>query len=234
MNGRVDGLIVMSPHADAHFLERNLPATLPAVLVNTGVELPGHARYLVDNFGGAQAMTRHLVASGRQRIAFIGGVTGNHEAQERLRGYRAGLPAGAIELVETGDFTEAAGHAAGRRLAQRQPRPDAIFAANDMMAIGCLSALREAGLRVPQDMALTGFDDIPISRYVSPALTTIRVPIAELGAAALDTVAKAVNQAAGRGHATTVLPVDLVIRQSCGAGPPPQPSAPAPRSRPRR
>lgn len=227
MNGRVDGLIVMSPHADAEFLAHNLPATLPAVLVNTGVELPDHARYVVDNYGGAQAMTRHLAAAGRQRIAFIGGVAGNHEAQERLRGYRAGLPKGASACIETGDFTEASGWAAGKRLAQLRPRPDAIFAANDMMAIGCLAALREAGLRVPEDLAVAGFDDIPIARYVSPALTTIRVPIAQLGAAALDAVAKAVDQPAGLDHATTVLPVELVLRQSCGTGPPSQPRAPA-------
>ena len=184
MNGRVDGLIVMSPHADANFLQHNLPGSLPAVLLNTGAELAGHARFVVDNFGGAQAMTRHLAASGRKRIAFIGGPQGNHEAQERLRGYRAGLKSGMKEAVFEGDFTEEAGWAAGRRIAQTKPRPDAVFAANDMMAVGCLAALREAGLRVPEDVALGGFDDIPIARYITPALSTIRVPIAALGAAA--------------------------------------------------
>jgi LacI family transcriptional regulator len=94
MNGRVDGLIVMSPHADADFLQHNLPGRLPAVLLNTGATLPGHTRFVIDNFGGAKAMARHLAASGRKRIAFIGGPQGNHEAQERLRGYRAGLKPG--------------------------------------------------------------------------------------------------------------------------------------------
>ena len=130
MNGRVDGLIVLSPHADAHFLQLNLPARLPAVLLNTGAELSGHARFVVDNYGGAQTMTRHLVASGRRRIAFIGGPQGNHEAQERLRGYRAGLKAGARELLFDGDFSEESGWLAGRRIAQSKPRPDAVFAAN--------------------------------------------------------------------------------------------------------
>ena len=226
MNGRVDGLIVMSPHADADFLQHNLPGSLPAVLLNTGAELAGHARFVVDNFGGAQAMTRHLAASGRKRIAFIGGPQGNHEAQERLRGYRAGLKSGMKEAVFEGDFTEEAGWAAGRRIAQTKPRPDAVFAANDMMAVGCLAALREAGLRVPEDVALGGFDDIPIARYITPALSTIRVPIAALGAAALDTLVKAVEAPQSQATHTEVMPVELVVRRSCGAGPPPQPQPP--------
>ena len=228
MNGRVDGLIVLSPHADAHFLQHNLPTRLPAVLLNTGAELSGHARFVVDNYGGAQTMTRHLVASGRKRIAYIGGPQGNHEAQERLRGYRAGLKAGAKELVFDGDFSEQSGWLAGRRIVLSKPRPDAVFAANDMLAVGCLCALREAGLRVPEDVALAGFDDIPIARYITPALTTIRVPIASLGAAALDALAKAVQAPENQTMHTVVMPVELVVRRSCGAGPPPQPQVPGP------
>jgi LacI family transcriptional regulator len=219
MNGRVDGLLVMSPHADARFLSNNLPAGLPVVLINTGASLPGHARFVIDNFGGAQAMTRHLAASGRKRIAFIAGPGGNPDATERLRGYRAALRKGAREMLFEGSFTEESGWAAGRLIAQARPRPDAVFAANDMTAIGCLAALAAAGLRVPEDVALGGFDDIPIARYASPALTTIRVPIAELGAVALDALAKAIEAPGGKPGRTKVMPVELVIRQSCGAGP---------------
>ncbi len=225
MNGRVDGLLVMTPHADAGFLARNLPGSLPAVLINTGAESPGHARFVVDNVGGAQAITRHLAAAGRRRIAHIAGPEGNEEAADRLRGYRAGLRAGQHETVVAGDFSEASGWSAGRRLAQMKPRPDAVFAANDMMAVGCLAALAEAGLRVPEDVAVAGFDDIPIARYVSPSLTTVRVPIAALGAAALDAVAQAIESPETAGAHTRVLPVELVVRRSCGAGPPPAPRA---------
>ena len=226
MNGRVDGLLVMSPHADADFLSHNLPNKLPAVMVNTRIDLPGHDAFVVDNFGGALAMTRHLATAGRKRIAFIGGPDGNHEAEERLRGYRAGLRSGAKECVFDGDFTEASGRAAGRRIAHSKPRPDAVFAANDMMAIGCLAALGEAGLRVPDDVALAGFDDIPIARYVTPSLTTIRVPVSALGTAALDALAKAVASPLPQAGHTTVLPVELVVRNSCGAGPPVRPLPP--------
>lgn len=228
MNGRVDGLIVMSPHADAAFLERNLPGGLPAVLLNTAAELPGHARFAVDNFGGAKAMTRHLRDAGHRRIAFVTGPAGNHEAQERLRGYRAGLRGAGPPLVLEGDFSEESGWRAGKRIVQSDPRPDAVFAANDMMAIGCLAALLEAGVRVPEDIALAGFDDIPIARYVSPALTTIRVPIARLGAAALEALAAELDAAGGPGRAASratakpaVIAVELVVRRSSGAGSPP-------------
>jgi LacI family transcriptional regulator len=220
MNGRVDGLLVMSPHADAEFLERNLPLAVPAVLLNTGVDRPSHKSYLVDNFAGALAMTRHLCSSGRQRVAFISGPEGNQEAQERLRGYRAGLAAGQPEIVYPGNFTQESGWLAGRQIAQSQPRPDAVFAGNDMMAIGCLAALGEAGVRVPDELAIGGFDDIPIASYVAPALTTIRVPIAELGATAMDALARALEfPDAPPDAATTVMPVQLVVRRSSAAPP---------------
>jgi LacI family transcriptional regulator len=233
MNGRVDGLLVMSPHADAAFLQHNLPGRLPAVLINTGIDLPGHTSFGVDNFGGAKAMTRHLAAIGRKRIAFISGPDGNQESAERQRGYRAGLRPGMREMLFEGDFTEAGGYSAGRKIAQAKQRPDAVFAGNDMMAVGCLTAFAEAGLRVPEDLAVVGFDDTPIARYVTPALTTIRVPIAALGAAAMDALSREVESLAGMDAGVTpvpvaagpkfVLPVELVVRSSCGAGPPTNP-----------
>ncbi len=227
MNGRVDGLLMMSPHVDADFLAHNLPGSVPAVLMNTGTDLTAQVRFVVDNFGGAKAMTRHLSAGGRKRIAFIAGPAGNDEAQERLRGYRAALPPGAREILLEGDFTEAAGRRAGQRIAQMKPRPNAVFAANDMMAIGCLAALAEAGLQLPGDMPVGGFDDIPIARHLTPALTTIRVPIATLGAAALEALVKTVKQPASRAPYMTTLPVELVVRRSCGAGAPARASPPS-------
>ena len=218
MNGRVDGLIVMSPHADDDFLSQNLPPTLPAVLLNSGVRAPTQPVFAVDNFGGARAMTEHLVASGRRRIAFLGGPAANFEARERERGYRAGLPASAQPWLLAGDFSEDAGlRAAATVLAlPAGERPDAVFATNDMMAIGLLGALQSAGLRLPGDIALAGFDDIPIARYVSPALTTMRVPIAAMGGQALDALASVLEREPLAAR-TTVMPVQLVVRRSCGA-----------------
>lgn len=218
MNGRVDGLIVMSPHADDDFLSQNLPHTLPAVLLNSGQRQPTQRVFAIDNFGGAREMTGHLVRSGRRRIAFLGGPRANFEARERERGYRAGLPAGCEPWLLEGDFSEAAGERAGAALLAlpAADRPDAVFAANDIMAIGLLGTLVAGGVRIPEDIALAGFDDIPVARYVSPALTTMRVPIAALGQQALDALADTLE-----GHAAdagaTVMPVQLVVRRSCGA-----------------
>jgi LacI family transcriptional regulator len=220
MHGRVDGLLLMSPHADADFLHDNLPAALPAVLLNTAASVAGHARFVVDNLGGAQAMTRHLAAGGRRRVAFVGGPAGNEEARQRLAGYRAALRPGQRELLFDGDFSEDAGREAGRRIAALRQRPRAVFAANDMMAIGCIAALQEAGLSVPDDVAVGGFDDIPIARYLTPKLSTIRVPIAALGSAALEALAQAVEGPAPSPRAAAapavVMPVELCWRQSCG------------------
>lgn len=218
MNGRVDGLIVMSPHADDDFLSRNLPHTLPAVLLNSGVMRPTQPVFAVDNFGGAREMTEHLVHTGSRRIAFLGGPVANFEARERERGYRAGLPQGAAPWLLDGDFSEAAGQRAAAQLLAlpKAERPDAVFAANDIMAIGLLGALQAAGVQVPQDIALAGFDDIPVARYVSPALTTMRVPIAAMGAQALDALALALDRDAVDAS-VTVMPVQLIVRRSCGA-----------------
>ena len=113
-----------------------------------------------------------------------------------------------------GDFSEAAGYRAGRAMLKLQPRPTAIFAANDAMAIGALSALREDGVRVPEDVAVAGFDDIPIARYVSPALSSVHVPIAELGERAMDLLLGAIAGPGNGGACRVVLPTTLVIRKS--------------------
>jgi LacI family transcriptional regulator len=188
MRGRVDGLLVMSPYAAAQVsIAEELAATLPTVLINAQDASAETPSLNVDNYGGAQAMVEHLVAAGHRRIAFIAGPEDNFDANERLRGYRealARLLPGAPEWVLPGRFDEASGNAAGNALLAASERPDAVFAANDMMALGCLFGLVQGGLRVPDDIAVTGFDDIPLARYVHPALTTMRVNIAELGARA--------------------------------------------------
>jgi LacI family transcriptional regulator len=220
MNGRVDGLLVMSPHANADFLWGNVADDLPAVLMNTRAVGGSHSSFAVDNYGGAHAMVRHLAQGGHRRIAFIAGPESNFEAQERLRGYRAAiveLLADECELVLQGDFTQESGFRAGSHVVALTERPTAIFAGNDMMAIGCLSALNEAGLSVPHDVALAGFDDIPISRYVNPPLTTVRARIAELGGLALERLASAIEEPERTTVQHQTLRADLVVRRSTTA-----------------
>jgi LacI family transcriptional regulator len=184
LSGRVDGLLIMSPHADAALLANNLPLATPTVLMNTRSENDEYTAFAIDNYGGACAMVEHLARQGYRHIAMIAGPTDNFDADERLRGYRDALARhapGSEALVIEGDFSEKSGYKAGSTIAGMSPLPDAVFAANDMMALGCLFALNEAGLKAPDDIALAGFDDIPMARFVSPPLTTMRVNIAELG-----------------------------------------------------
>jgi LacI family transcriptional regulator len=219
MIGRVDGLLVMAPHVDVQSLQRRLQSPLPVVLISTVDADHTHDCVYVDNAAGASAMVAHLAACGHRTIAHIAGPATNVDAQERLRGYRDALARelpGVAEYVLHGNFTEESGYQAAREILVRPGRPDAIFAANDMMAIGCLKALIEAGLHVPQDMALAGFDDIPTARFISPPLTTVRVKIADLGGRALERLAQAIEHPRQAQPSTEVVPTELVVRSSCG------------------
>lgn len=233
MRGRVDGLLVMSPFvAGSETLGENLDPSMPAVLMNTSLVDEGHATIRVDNYGGARAMVRHLVDAGYCQVAFIAGPDNNFDARERLRGYRDELAASlpdASPWVLQGDFDEASGHRAGGELLSAGQRPDAVFAANDMMALGCLFALSQAGVQVPGEIAIAGFDDIPLARYVHPSLSTMQVDIAELGGRALRVLLDSVSPDPAR-PATVNAPLvpRLMIRNSSAGKPArkPKPGSP--------
>jgi len=217
MRGRVDGLIVMAPDLPPTALREQLAPDIPLVLLNAVDEM--HASITIDNYGGARAMMRHLTTLGHKQIAFIKGPPHNADARERLRGYRQsmrtlGASARAIEI--DGDFTERTGHAAGLQIVDEKTRPTAIFAANDSMAVGALSALSERGIDVPDEMTVVGFDDIPIAHYVTPPLTTIRVEIAEVGRRSFAVLCGAIRE---RAHSKRqeCIGTTLVVRKSCGA-----------------
>ncbi|WP_266157560.1 LacI family DNA-binding transcriptional regulator [Dyella silvatica] len=217
MQGRVDGLLVMSPHADADFLRQNLPQGLPTVLMNTVLDSDAHAALSVDNYGGACLLVRHLIERGYRQVAFIQGPPKNRDVAERELAYRETLAEhapGQAPIVLPGDFNEISGYRAGQQLLAMQPRPDAVFAANDMMAIGCIAAIREAGLRIPEDIAVAGFDDVPMARYVTPALTTVRVRIAELGKTALEQLIVQIEHTDTPPRAHQRVKAELVIRAS--------------------
>ncbi len=224
MRGRVDGLLVMSPYADeGNHLADALDSAGAAVLIN-GRPLPGQRQAIgIDNHAGARAMVAYLVANGCESIAFIAGPDGNFDASERLRGYHdalAELLPQAMAWVVPGDFSEASGRRAAQDLLAAQQRPDAIFAANDMMALGCLFTLLQTGVEVPGQVAVAGFDDIPLARYVRPSLTTMRVDIAELGADAMRLLL-APGEAVGTPHARVPA---LVPRESSAIRTPPDSS----------
>jgi DNA-binding LacI/PurR family transcriptional regulator len=180
----------------------------------------------VDNVGGARIAVEHLMRLGHTRVATITGPLTMTSGEDRLVGYRQALEAQRLavdeRLIAEGDYTEASGALAMRRLLADSPT--AVFAASDVMAIGALKALREAGLRVPQDVALVGFDDVTIATAVEPPLTTVRQPIGRLGSMAVDLLLNLMEkpqsptgQVPSGPAARIVLPTKLVVRGSCGA-----------------
>jgi LacI family transcriptional regulator len=212
MRGRVDGLVVMAPDVAVDQLREHLPL----VLINSRDD--EHDAISIDNFGGARTMMKYLASLGHSQIVFITGPAQNADARERLRGYRQSMRGSEAAPMEVrGDFTEASGYAAGREIAAMNPRPTAIFAANDSMAIGALGALSEAGVSVPGDVSVAGFDDIPIARYVSPQLTTISVDIAELGRRAFGVLLDVIGHPGAREPRRERIGTTLVVRNSCGS-----------------
>jgi LacI family transcriptional regulator len=219
MRGRVDGLLVMPPEGDGRSLHDALPPGLAAVLLNHD-EIHGDAGAVgVDNHGGAFAMTEYLVSCGYKRIAHIAGPRHNRDARERQRGFCEALAATIGErgpVVVPGDFTEAGGAEAARLLIAGRVPFDAIFCANDMMALGCMSVLADAGLSIPGDVGVAGFDDIPLANYAVPPLTTMKVRIDELGERAMNSLL-ARMRGGGDGPAPHILAPSLVIRRSTAA-----------------
>ncbi len=219
MRGRVDGLIVMSPEMDGPAAVGNLPSGFPVVLLSCATGDGLFDAITIANFDGARAMVEHLLRLGHRRIAIIKGVERNYDAAERLRGYRAALAAAGVAGFASweiaGDFSEAAGFRAANELLEFWPRPTAVFATNDSMAIGALSALRQRGVRVPEDVALAGFDDIPMAQYMDPPLSSVRVDISALGARATTRLLEGVRDGGPHPRHDT-LPTTLVIRRSCG------------------
>jgi LacI family transcriptional regulator len=184
MRGRVDGLIVMAPHLGAEELEAALPKGLPSILINTRGGSGQHPAIHLDNAAGVRAVVDHLASLGRKRLVHIAGPADNIDAQERETAFRQTVAAHGLEgRVVAGDFEMESGKAAIGHLLADRIAFDAVFAANDNMAIGALEALRAAGKKVPDDVVVVGFDDIPLAQHLE--ISTVRVRIAELGERAL-------------------------------------------------
>ncbi|MEU7853504.1 LacI family DNA-binding transcriptional regulator [Nonomuraea sp. NPDC049141] len=210
--GHVDGVMLISMHgADP----------LPTALSRLRVPVVSYGRPAVpidipyvdnDNVGGAESAVRHLVESGRRRIATIAGPQDMIGGQDRLTGYRNILrDSDRRSIVAIGDFTRESGAVAMRQLLGDDPGLDAVFVANDLMAVGALQSLRLAGRRVPDDVAVVGFDDIEAAKYTEPPLTTVRHPVAEQAAAMVQLL---LGLFTGGSAEPIILPTELVIRES--------------------
>jgi LacI family transcriptional regulator len=172
-----------------------------------------------DQLGG-RAATEHLISAGRRRIGFINGQQGVDAARDRLKGYRLALSSNDIpfdqDLVKPGNWQPATGYRLTHELMALKERPDAIFCANDMMALGCLDALHELGLRIPEDVAVIGIDDREVAQYTRPPLTTLILPQYEMGEIAAELLIDAASGLASKPNQIKV-ECELVERQSVEA-----------------
>jgi LacI family transcriptional regulator len=229
VRGRIDGLVVMTPSVDASNAFHPRGGGAPTVLLNPELDLPGYDSISIANVDGARAMVQHLIKLGHRRIATITGPERNIDARQRLEGYRAALRDDGLELSPefeiVGDFTERSGYEGAAALLKRRARPDAIVVANDYMAVGVLGALQDAGVRVPEDVAVAGFDDVPMARYLTPPLTTVHVDMLHLGQRAVEMLLGSAAPAARPGGRHEILSTTLVVRRSCGSSPPRQAGA---------
>lgn len=220
MRGRVDGLLVMAPDAQHQHLLEALSPAVPAVLLNCHDPKSGIASVGIDNEGAARAMTHFLVSRGYRRVAFVSGPRNNRDSAARQAGFVAALADSTGErhpLVITGDFSEASGAEAARLLIAGRMPIDAIFCANDMMAVGCCSVLADAGIEVGPEIGVAGFDDIPIAHYTAPSLTTMNARIAELGAVAAEKLIRLIAEPGSRADSTVLAP-QLIARASTARG----------------
>ena len=217
---QLDGLVLMGVDRRDPDLRGALDRGLPAMNVDLDVSGRRAGYVMSDNVGGAHLATRHLIELGHVRIATITGLSNTKPAIDRLRGYRDELAAHRLSYrttyVRNGDFYSASGHEQTHRLLALQRPPTAIFAASDEMAIGAVSAIHEAGLSVPGDLSVIGFDDIDSASLLRPPLTTIRQNKTALGRIAGDSLIRLIEDERAK-PPKIALPVELVERQSAGA-----------------
>jgi LacI family transcriptional regulator len=217
-SGLVDGVIISSMLLNDSLVQALAEGDLPFMLVGRHPTDTRVSYVDADNIGGACEAVTHLLRLGRTRVATITGPQNMIAGADRLAGYNAALRDRGLlsdpSLIAEGDFTETGGYRAMQQLLAR--RPDAVFAASDIMAVGALRALREASLRVPEDVAVVGFDDLPQAARTEPALTTVRQPVYRLGAMAVDSVLDLLEHQSSFPR-RIVLPTELVVRSSCGS-----------------
>jgi LacI family transcriptional regulator len=221
MRGRIDGLIVMAPDVDGPPHIRAGAYGRPIVLLNPGRTVRGCDAISIDNVAGARDIVDHLIRLGHERIAMVTGPARNMDARLRLEGYRLALQDARLRVHPgyelAGDFSEASGFAAGRAALELESRPTALFVSNDKMAVGVLRAFSAAGVAVPDDLAVAGFDDIEISEHLDPPLTTVHADAYRLGERAVERLMRLMNNPASEGKRHEILPTTLVVRESCGS-----------------
>jgi LacI family transcriptional regulator len=227
LHGLWDGLLYVLPRMTDDYLETLEKNASPIVLINYFRNETSLPVVRADNFHGARDAVAHLVGLGHRRIGFIRGTAYTGQSEQRERGYCAALADAGIAfdpaLVRDGGFQERGGLEAGRELMAMDDPPTAVFAGSDMMAFGCMNAIREKGLNIPKDVSVIGFDDIPAASLTQPPLTTLRHPFQAMAQAAVQELVRRIRGEPGRHRIE--FPSEFVIRES--TAPAPQPVAAA-------
>jgi LacI family transcriptional regulator len=215
---RVDGIIIAPISSGAEEpVDERVSATLPVVYVSNVPHPTRQSCVVIDNARGGLLATRHLLEAGRAPVAFIGSAEGS--GGERFEGYRKALDDRGVaydeRLVRFGDMKQVSGYRLFRQVIEEGGRPRGVFAENDLMALGCMQAARELSLRVPEDVAIVGFDDIPFASFPEVQLTTIRQPTYDMGRMAVEILVDHIAREPGKREARrVVLKPQLVVRRT--------------------
>nr|WP_324259869.1 LacI family DNA-binding transcriptional regulator [Cellvibrio fontiphilus] len=211
-----DGIVQLRPSSEKS--QNNIPPDIPCVNA-CGCEYTTGPAIRIDNRAAAKTMVNYLISLGHRRIGVISGLKDNPHAIDRLEGYKEALAEAGIpfekDLIAEGDFTMWSGLNAAFQFCNMKVRPTAIFSMNDEMAIGAMQTLKNQGIRIPEDMSVTGFDDIAYAKYSDPSLTTISQPAEEMGKMAMDMLLKVI-EGEPLSQRECVLPTEFIIRKSTG------------------
>jgi DNA-binding LacI/PurR family transcriptional regulator len=221
-SGRVDGVILMAPQMHKEVTEIVLKSKRPVVLINACKDLSNVVNFQINNFEGSFNNIEHLSnVHGYKKIGIIKGPEGNCDSDERFAGYSEALinldlPINGSFIVP-GEFSVESGYQGFKELMKKNDKPDAIFVSNDMMAVGAYKAAADLGIKIPDDIALVGFDDIYLSQFLIPRLTTVHVPLSELGRKAVQYLLNMINGNVDKKKPySETLSTELRIGGSCG------------------
>jgi LacI family transcriptional regulator len=221
LQGMADGLLLVLPRNPSDFVSTLARRKFPFVFIDHQGTGKDSASVSAANWQGAYEATEYLIGLGHRRIGFITGWVDLKAAQDRLQGFQSALRINHIaedaELIFEGTFAQPDGYNGGLHLLSLKNPPTAVFASNDVMAMGVMDAVRERGLRVPEDISVVGYDDISQSAHVHPALTTVRQPLEKMGRVAAQMLLEMLRNP-GRKKDRVELPTELMIRDSCRAG----------------
>lgn len=217
--GMLDGVVVQSGHhGDQGIIGRMVDVSMPLVVLGRPFRSDNVSYIDIDNINAAYHAVNHLARLGRRRIGTIAGPANSTVGLDRLEGYRKAITERGLEMDERlileGDFTEAGGYYAMQKMLPANP--DAVFAASDVMALGAIHAIRDAGLRIPEDVAIVGFDDLPLATLSDLQITTVRQPVVQFGIKAVEALIDQIENG-NTAPRRIIMDTELVIRDTCGS-----------------